>query len=171
MNKPIQRYSTLLIAVHWLTAVLVVISYLLSEGGRRVRLDPPQWHFFLGFAVLLLLVTRFIGRALGGAPPMEPGERRVELAAKAGHGLLYLLLIAVPVTGWVAVSKMGVVVSKAGITVPPIAAAVQGRIGLIGDVHQWLGNGILVIAGLHALAAIWHHVYLKDNTLRRMKPY
>lgn len=171
MNKATQRYSGLLIGVHWLTAVLVVVAYLLSEGGRRVRLDPPQWHFFLGFAVLLLLVPRFIGRALGGAPPMTAGDRRVQRAAKAGHGLLYLLLVAVTVTGWIAVSKMGVVVTKAGITVPPIAAAVAGRIGLVGDVHQWLGNGILIVAGLHAMAALWHQFFLKDNTLGRMNPF
>ena len=171
MRKAAQRYSTLLIAVHWLTAVLVVAAYLLSEGGRRVRLDPPQWHFFMGFAVLLLLLPRFIGRALGGAPPMAPGDARIALAAKAGHGLLYLLLIAVTVTGWIAVSRMGVVVTKFGITVPPIAAAVEGRIGLVGDVHQWLGNGILIVAGLHALAALWHQFFMKDNTLARMKPF
>jgi cytochrome b561 len=171
MSKPIQRYSALLITVHWLTAVLVLVAYLLSKGGRAVRLDPPQWHFFLGLAVLLLLIARVIGRALGGAPPMELGHRRVELAAKAGHALLYLLLIAVPVTGWIAVSKMGVVVSKAGITVPPIVAAVHGRIGLIYNVHHWLGNGILIFAGLHAMVAIWHHAFLKDNTLRRMNPF
>ena len=133
MNTPRTRYSTLLVAIHWLTAVLVLIAYLISEGGRRVRLDPPQWHFFLGFAVLLL--------------------------------------VAVPVTGWVAASMMGVVMTKAGITVPPIATAVEGRIGLIGDVHQWGGNAILVLAGLHAVAALWHHFFLKDATLRRMKPF
>jgi cytochrome b561 len=171
MSKPIQRYSALLIAVHWLTAVLVVIAYLLSKDGRGVRLDPPQWHFFLGLAVLLLLVTRVVGRALGGAPPMELGKRRVELAAKAGHALLYLLLIAVPVTGWIAVSRMGVAVRMAGITVPPITAAVHGRIGPIYNAHHWLGNGVLIIAGLHAVAAIWHHAFLKDNTLRRMRPF
>jgi len=171
MNKATQRYSTLLIGVHWLTALLVVAAYLLSEGGRRVRLDPPQWHFFLGFAVLLLLVPRFIGRALGGVPPMAPGDPRVARAAKAGHGLLYLLLIAVTVTGWIAVSRMGVVVTMGGITVPPIATAAPGKVGLIGDVHQWLGNGILIVAGLHALAALWHQFYLKDNTLGRMKPF
>jgi cytochrome b561 len=166
------RYSTLLAAIHWLTAVLVLIAYLISEGGRRVRLDPPQWHFFLGFAVLLLLVPRLLGRAMGGAPPLAAaGGARVVLAAKAGHALLYLLLVAVPLTGWIAASMMGVTMTLGGITVPPIVAAVQGKIGLIGDVHQWGGNAILILAGLHALAALWHQFYLKDNTLRRMKPF
>ena len=172
MSTPRTRYSTLLVAIHWLTAVLVLIAYLISEGGRRVRLDPPQWHFFLGFAVLLLVVPRLLARATGGAPPPETaGGAHAVLAAKVGHALLYLLLVAVPVTGWVAASMMGVVMTKAGITVPPIATAVEGRIGLIGDVHQWGGNAILVLAGLHAVAALWHHFFLKDATLKRMKPF
>lgn len=171
MQQARQRYSSLLAAVHWLTALCVVVAYLLSEGGRRVRLDPPQWHFFIGLAVLLLLVPRLIGRALGGAPPMVAGDRRMQLAAKAGHGLLYLLLVAVPVTGWLAVSKLGVPVSMGGINVPLFGQPVQGNPGLIGDLHQWGGNAILIIAGLHALAALWHQFYLKDGTLARMRPF
>jgi cytochrome b561 len=172
MNTPRTRYSTLLVAIHWLTALLVLIAYLTSEGGRRVRLDPPQWHFFLGFAVLLLVVPRLLGRAAGGAPPPgTAGGAHAMLAAKVGHALLYLLLVAVPVTGWIAASKFGVPMTLGGITVPPIATAMEGKIGIIGDMHGWGGNAILILAGLHALAALWHHFFLKDATLKRMKPF
>lgn len=171
MNESMKRYSTAMILIHWLTAVLVLIAYIVSEGGRHVRADPPMLHFAMGMAALLLVLPRFIARLLGGAPPMEDmGDKRIELAAKAGHLALYVLLVAVPVTGWYALSQMGIQARIFGFTLPSIAAEVQGK-SPMGDIHSLGGNLILIIAGLHAAAALWHHFIRKDNTLLRMRPF
>lgn len=91
-------------------------------------------------------------------------------AARIGHGLLYLLLIAVPLTGWYAASRLGVPISFFGLHLPAIAAPVQGRPGLIAEFHENAGTFILILAGLHALMAIWHQFVLRDGTLQRMSP-
>jgi len=172
MNVAFARYSRVMMALHWLTAVLVVAAYLLSEGGRQVRVHPPLLHFACGLAVLVLLVPRLIARALGGAPPLQQyGSRWLEVAARSSHALLYLLLLAVPILGWYVASRLGVPAWLFGITLPPLTAALPGPAGLLGQLHQIGGNAILILAGVHALAALWHHFGLRDHTLRRMSPF
>jgi len=82
--------------------------------------------------------------------------------------LLYLLLIGLPITGWYAASRMGMPVSFLGVELPAIASKVQGRPGLIAKLHENAGTFILILAGLHALMAVWHQFVLRDGTLQRM---
>lgn len=121
------RYSKTMVIIHWLTALLVVGAWLTAEGGREVAQDPPLLHFTLGLAVLALIVPRLILRLAGAAPEANAGRGWLATAGKAGHGLLYLLLIGLPITGWYAASRMGVPVSFLGIELPALTAAVQGR--------------------------------------------
>ncbi len=166
------RHPRPLIILHWLTALLVVAAYLLSEGGPRIRVDPPTWHFATGFLVLLLVIPRLALRATAKPlPPVQGSSPQAELAAKAMAGLLYLLLIAVPLGGWYAMSRLGLSFTVAGFTVPALAQHVQGPPGALAELHQVGGNALLVLAGLHALAGFWHHFRLKDDTLRRMSPH
>ncbi|HEX4024668.1 MAG TPA: cytochrome b [Steroidobacteraceae bacterium] len=172
MNVTFARYSRLMMALHWATAVLVVAAYLLSEGGPRVRTHPPLLHFACGLAVLLLLVPRLIARALGAVPPLPQYDSRwLTIAARASHTLLYLLLLAVPLMGWYVASRLGVPAWLFGLTLPPLTAAVAGPAGILAKLHQVGGNLILILAGVHALAALWHHFGLRDHTLRRMTPF
>src|SRR6185369_17431408 len=100
--------------------------WLTAEGGRQVRADPPLLHFTLGFGVLLLMFPRLIARWTGGAPRVEDQRRGwMELAARAGHWVLYGLLIAMPLTGWYAASRMGISVSFVGLALPPLTAPVE----------------------------------------------
>ena len=166
------RYSNTMIAIHWLTAALVVIAYLVSEGGRHVRANPPVLHFACGLAVLVLVFARLIARAAGGAPPpLASVGPTLARAAKLGHAALYLMLIAVPLTGWYAVSRLGVPIDLWGLRIPAIAAAVKGSIGPIGEIHQIGGNAILILAGLHAAVGVWHQFARRDHTLERMSPF
>ncbi|MGH8144226.1 MAG: cytochrome b [Steroidobacteraceae bacterium] len=172
MRITFTRYSRVMMALHWATAALVVAAYLLSEGGRHIRVHPPLLHFACGLAVLVLLVPRLIARALGGAPPLQQhGDRRWLLAARTVHVLLYLLLLAVPIIGWYVASQLGLPAWLFGITLPPLTAAVPGPAGILAQVHQVGGNLILILAGVHALAALWHHFGMRDSTLRRMVPF
>jgi cytochrome b561 len=166
------RYSKFMIALHWITAVLVVAAYLFSEDGEEVRAATPVLHFAFGLGVLLLVVPRLIVRAMSSVLPLEnTGGKWMTRAAKWGHGALYVLLIAVPVTGWYAASRLGAHISMLGFALPPIAVAVEGEPGLLAELHPLGGNLILVLAGLHAAMALWHHFVRHDNTLRRMSPF
>lgn len=172
MRNDKARYSNLMIAIHWLTAVLVVIAYLVSEPAHEEQTHPSLVHFLCGLAVLILVLPRVIARALSGAPAPLPGVAPLlARAAKLGHAALYLLLIAVPLTGWYAVSRLGIKIAAFGFTLPPLTAAVKGEIGPIGEVHQLGGNAILILAGLHAAMGLWHQFVRKDHTLERMNPF
>ena len=117
--------------------------------------------------MLALVLPRLVLRLMGGTQP-DHGSRLLAVATGAGHGLLYALLIALPVTGWYAASQMGVGVQVLGLDLPALAAPVQGRPGVIAEFHESAGSLILVLAGLHALMALWHQFVLRDGTLRRM---
>jgi len=171
MKATTTRYSRLMIALHWSTAIVVLLAYLLSEGGPGVRTDPPRWHFICGAAVFLLVIPRMVARALGTAPRLDNSIGKwPTLGAKLVHGTLYLLLIAVPLTGWYAMSRLGVTLRVFGYDLPSLTAPVKGWPGAVAEIHQWGGNTILVIAGLHAAVALWKHFVRHDNTLHRMSP-
>jgi cytochrome b561 len=165
-----RRYSIPMIVLHWTTAILILAAYFTGEGGRHVRLDPPTLHFLLGFVVLLLVLPRLIWRLFGGAPPAVSHGPLLDLGAKIGHAALYVLMIALPLTGWYAASRLGVTVNLLGWKLPSIAAPVQGAPGFIADLHETGGSLILILAGLHAAMALWHHFVLRDGTLTRMSP-
>lgn len=161
------RYSASMIVIHWLTALLVLGAWFTAEGGRKIAENPPLLHFSLGLAVLILVLPRLVLRVAGRTPEADT-QGWLAVAAKAGHGLLYLLLIGLPITGWYAASRMGVPVSFLGVELPAIASKVQGRPGLIAELHENAGTFILILAGLHAVMAVWHQFVLRDGTLQRM---
>jgi len=165
------RYSKLMIALHWITALLVIGAWFTSEGGRHVRESPSLLHFSLGLTVLILVLPRLIVRLAFGIPRVEDRQSPwLDLAAKIGHTVLYLFLIALPLSGWYAASRLGVEVSFFGIALPSLAAPVQGPPGALAELHETGGTVILWLAGLHALMALWHQLVLRDGTLRRMSP-
>jgi cytochrome b561 len=165
------HYSKGMIAIHWLTALLILGAWLTSEGGRHMAENPPMLHFSFGLTVLVLVLPRLLLRLAGGAPDAVEAGAWLMLAARIGHGVLYVFLIALPLSGWYAASRLGVPISFFGIHLPAIAEHVQGRPGLIADLHENGGTIILYLAGLHAIMAVWHQFVLRDGTLARMSPH
>lgn len=159
-----------MIALHWATAGLVLAAYVLSEGGPDLRSDPPRWHFITGLAVFALVIPRLLARWLHPQPPQLTGNALIDAGARWGHILLYALLAAVPLSGWYAMSRIGVSLSFLGFRLPVLTRSVADSAGVIGELHQIAGNAILILAGLHAAMALWHHFVRRDGTLRRMSP-
>lgn len=162
------RYSKNMVVIHWLTALLILGAWLTSTGGRYMVENPPLLHFSLGLAVLVLVLPRLLLRLVGGAPAEVRAGGWLAIAAKVGHAVLYLFLLALPLSGWYAASRLGVPVSFFGVQLPAIAERVQGAPGLIADLHENAGTIILYLAGLHAVIAVWHQFVLRDGTLQRM---
>ncbi|SHI55143.1 cytochrome b [Wenxinia saemankumensis] len=151
-----RSYSALQIALHWIVALLVLATWWLGEGmGRALhaRIESGgsgSWpvHVWLGLAVLVLVGVRLIVRLASGAPdPVESAGGAVALAAKASHWLLYALLLLVPLGGALA-----------------WFAGIEG----LAEVHPAAANALMLLALLHAAAALWHHYVRGDGTLRRM---
>jgi cytochrome b561 len=168
-----RRYSTLMIVLHWSTAIVVVVAYALSESGRHLRKDTAFLHFAFGLIVLMLTVARFGARAFGrSAPPLATVAPWLAWLGKAVHTLLYLLLIAVPLTGWYSASQMGMPAKLFTLTLPALTMpSSNGKPGAIGGLHQLGGNLILLLAGLHLAGVLWHQFIVKDGIFRRMSPY
>lgn len=171
-SAPLHRYPLAMMCLHWITVVVILVAYFLSEGTRGVLRHPSLLHFAFGLSVLVLVTARLAARALGAVPPLATQDRPLlALAAKLGHLTLYLLLIAVPLSGWYAASKLGVPAWFFGLVLPPMTHVVSRSAGLMGQFHQVGGNLILILAGLHAAIALWHQFVWRDGTLQRMVPY
>jgi cytochrome b561 len=181
--KPSTRYDALSQAFHWITAIAVVIAFVLGpEGfGRQMHdgLDPATrsdivWHESLGILVLVLTVTRLLWVAVRPAAPKFEMAGWMHLASKLTHLALWTLLLALPATALLALGGEGHPLTLLGGVrvdqMPLIAGSRLAELADWGDVHGFLGDAILVLAGLHAVAAIYHHVLLKDGVLKSMLP-
>lgn len=147
-------YSTAQIVLHWLTALCVVVAFVTHDAMEDIARATweaggspfPTPHTIAGFVVVFLVVARLILRARTGAPEPQ-GTGAAQAAAVWGHRLLYVLLLAVPVMGFL-----------------------TWIVGLrdLGDLHGLFGKAILLVALGHAVMALWHHYVKKDGTLTRM---
>ncbi|WP_374643400.1 cytochrome b [Tabrizicola sp.] len=152
--KTATGYSGAQIALHWLTAVLILAAWLTGDGAEEA-LDTIREggtagfvpHVAMGLAVLALVLARILMRLGRGAPaaPGAPGSLAV-LMADWGHRLIYLLMLAVPLAGG-AMYFLGI---------------------RLGDPHELGANLLMLVVLGHALMALYHQYVLKDGLLRRM---
>lgn len=168
------RYDGGEIALHWLTALLVVALFALAEiwgflphGAARKTLEGL--HVSLGCLLVVTVMARIVWRGVFGRRLPHPGT--VGLLARAGHGVLYLLLLTMIVTGPLKRWAAGHALNFFWLfSVPSPIAAVPAWYAPINVIHFWGAWAIIVVAGLHAAMALFHHYALKDGVLRRMIP-
>lgn len=173
------RYSGPLIALHWLTLLLLAVVYVLVElrgifpRGSDGRAAMMQWHFMLGLLVLALLPVRLALRRFGGpAPAIRPPLPLLQ-ARLAGlmHLALYAFLLAMPLLGWLTLSAKGRPVPFFGFGLPALLGADKGLGRSLQEIHETLGDAGYYLIGLHAAAALFHHYWTRDDSLRRMLPW
>lgn len=159
MKKNVKRWSILLKLLHWLMALL--LGYMLVRGYFK-------WHKAIGLVLLALAVLRVFAcmrvPSLGDDPE---GWRRV--AARMAHMLLYAFMLGIPVTGLLRSLYAGQSIGFYGLF--KIASFVEKDAALSLDfsrMHFFLVNAIWPLLALHAAAALYHHVVLGDDVLRRM---
>ncbi|TPI12987.1 cytochrome b [Mesorhizobium sp. B4-1-3] len=165
-------------AIHWAVFLLVIGLYGLTYVADVFpRADPGRafvWWLHISFGLLLfaLVVIRISLRLALGTPSLPLEMSKLErLAARIAHVLLYALLVAIPVLGIVLTWYRGDVLSFFGLfTIPAPVSADRATAGFIRELHSLCANLILILAGLHAVAALWHHYVWKDDVLKRMLP-
>jgi cytochrome b561 len=171
-----ERYTAVSQALHWLIALLAFALLAMGKLGE-VEADEPGslfgWHTALGLTVLVLMIIR-LGWRLTHSVPSLPATRppwQARIARGLHHGF-YALLIALPLSGWLLTSVEGDAVSWFGIFPVPSLPVPGGEAAedAIEEAHELLGNLLLVLAGLHVLAALKHHFMDRDDVLRRMLP-
>lgn len=175
---PSQAYSSSQKALHWILFVLVVGLYGLTYGGDFFpRGDPNRgavWWLHISFGLLLaaLVIVRVALRFVRGAPELPASMSVIEKrVARAGHLALYGLLIIIPILGILLTWFRGDALTFFGLfTIPDPFQPDRPTAGFIRELHGLAANGILILAGLHALAALWHYFVRKDDVLQRMLP-
>lgn len=139
--------------------------------GTDTREALKTWHFMLGLSVLIVVMLRLVVHLLGPVPRIEPDPPKWQmLFAKLIHFLLYVLMIGMPLAGWLLLSADGKPIPFFGLQLPPLVNASKSFAALIKEIHETGGTvGYFVIA-FHAAAALFHHYVVGDNTLGRMLP-
>lgn len=170
----LEKYTPLRVALHWLMALLLVAVYATIDlhemfpKGSDLRGALRTWHFTLGMTVLGLVVLRILAHWAQPAPPPLAGPAWQLTLARLVHAGLYLLMIAMPLAGWLAQSAAGKPVMFYGLELPMLIGLDKALSHQIKEVHEAMGTAGYFIIGLHALGALFHHHVLKDNTLRRI---
>lgn len=173
-----QDHGTVLIALHWITVVLVIAAFILGpEGGESsvysAAMDAQRnRHEFLGVLILVLTFIR-----LGWRVTREPAEEDPSLpdwmarAALAMRIVLYILLVVTPFTAIFGAWMTGHALTLGPLgEVRPLIAENRAVGEVLAGVHGWLGNAVVWLGGAHAAAALYHHFVLKDAVLLGMLP-
>ena len=168
------RYDAATIALHWTTAALVGTLWIIGQTidfwpRGPLRVDYRSVHILLGALLLCVILARLGWRASRGARVPAEGPRLAVLAAKAVHWALYALVGTTIALGLLTVFARGE--SLFGLlTLPSFAAGDRALARTLFDWHSLAADAVLILAGLHAAAALGHHYLLRDRTLRRMLP-
>ncbi|TYQ07131.1 UNVERIFIED_ORG: cytochrome b561 [Zoogloea ramigera] len=174
-----QRYTKTAMLLHWLIAVMIIAAFFLGltmvaiPGFSPTKLKYFSWHKWIGVTVLALVAIRLLWRlshkppaALASIPPLQ------HKLAEGMHYLLYFLMFAAPISGYLYGSAAGVpVVYLKLVQLPMIIAPDPELKALLKTVHYVL---VMTMAGAvvaHALAALKHHFFDRDTTLKRMLPF
>ncbi|MBV9695621.1 MAG: cytochrome b [Gammaproteobacteria bacterium] len=177
LRNTLWRWGAVSQTLHWLIVALIVTQVTLASmaddlpvGPRKIKLLAT--HKSIGITILALVCVRLLWRWSNPTPPLPDNLRPYErTAARATHGLLYALLFAMPLSGWMMSSARGFPVSYFGFfTLPDLVPKSRPLYEALLTTHGVLAVILIAVAALHALAALRHHFWLKDDVLRRMLP-
>ena len=173
----IARYTRTAILMHWLVALGLAATFALGLYMADLPLSPNKlklysWHKWAGVTLLALIVIRLAWRMMNPPPAlpdsMTPLEKR---AARAGHWLLYALMLMVPVSGWLMSSAQGFSVVWFGIVPLPDLVPKNKELGeLLKALHAISNYSMLVAVAGHIVVALIHQFVRKDGILLRMLP-
>lgn len=177
LTNNMDRYGSLSIGLHWLMFLLILAVYACIELREFFPKDSDPrnalklWHFMLGLSVFALVWIRLIMHLTQVTPRIEPQPgAKQELVAKLVHLALYVLMIGMPISGWIILSAAGKPVPFFGLSLPSLVAENEELAKSIKEIHEVIGTTGYFLIGLHAIAALYHHYIARDNTLSRMLP-
>lgn len=178
MNPGPESYSRTAIGLHWAIAALVITNLAFGLYTVDMPLSPQKlrnfsWHKWIGVTVFLLGSARLLWRLWHPPPPLPvamPAWERV--LARASHGLLYFLVLAAPLSGWLFSSASGFqTVYLGSIPIPDLLDKDRALAEVLKPVHRWINYTMATLVALHAAAAVKHHVVDRDQVLARMLPF
>ncbi len=170
------RFGLVSVVLHWLVALAVFglfgLGYYMVDLGYY---DPwyrkgPDIHRSIGILLFMVMLGRLAWRWGNRTPaPLATHKRWEVLTAHATHGLLYLLIFVAMVSGYLISTADGSAIDVFGwFRVPSVTGQIKGLEDSAGAVHYWSTWALVLLAVTHALAALKHHIFDRDQTLRRM---
>lgn len=176
MPNPI-RYTRIAQSVHWLMAILILgcfaVGLVMTDWPFSPRkLQVYSWHKWAGVTVFVLLWVRLAWRVTHRPPPAPTSMSALQVRAANGvHHLLYVLMLAVPLTGWLMSSAKGFPTVWFGVVpLPDLLGKSDSAAEWLENAHALLAWAIVLLAAGHAAAALKHHFIDRDDVLRRMLP-
>jgi len=168
------RYGSLAIGLHWLMLLVFIGVYAsielreLYEKGSDPREALKSWHFALGMLAFALVWLRIAARFSGPTPAIQPAPApSQQLAAKLLHLALYVLMIGMPLSGWLLLSAAG---KPIPFDLPTLLEANKELASQLKELHEVIGTTGYFLIGAHVLAALYHHLVVRDDTLTRILP-
>ncbi|MBW5429117.1 cytochrome b [Vibrio cholerae] len=173
-NSDSQHYNLVTRSIHWISALVVIgmfavgtwmmdLSYY-SEWYRTA----PHWHKSVGLLLAGLTLFRLIWKALSSSPKIEGALWEI-VAAKSAHHLMYVGLFVLFVSGYLISTEDGRGIEVFNwFTVSGAGALFENQADIAGNIHFYTAWGLIILAGLHAVAALKHHFINRNNTLRKM---
>jgi cytochrome b561 len=177
MNVHDTSYTGTAKTLHWLMALMLLGLLIVGFYMHDLPLSPQKlqiysWHKWAGVSVFLLVWVRLAWRVTHRPPALPDSMPFVmRLMAHVGHGSLYLLMLAIPLSGWLMSSAKGFQTVWFGVLpIPDLVGKDRALGATLQAVHQTLNYLLIVVVAGHVLAALKHHWIDKDNILRRMLP-
>jgi cytochrome b561 len=177
MRNSTERYGSLSIGLHWVMLLLLITVYACIDlrgyfpKGSGPREALKTWHFMLGLSVFVLAWLRLGLNITSLTPRIEPNPPRWQvLSARFMHVALYVLMLGMPLFGWFLLSASGKTIPFFGLELPALVAKNKDLADFLKEIHETGGTIGYFLIGLHATAALFHHYFVKDNTLRRILP-
>lgn len=175
---PVQaaRYDRFSVFLHWLMAALILGQIALGlwmiglpKDGSGLRASWFNVHKSSGMVLGLLIVLRLAWALLRPRVAALPQARHLQLAARGAHGLLYALMLVMPLSGFFGSVFSGYPIRFFGIQLPKIAGRWDAAKELLSGVHQVSAVALILLIALHVLAFLYHQFVMKDALLQRMR--
>jgi cytochrome b561 len=170
-------YTSTAKALHWLIVLLLIAQFVFAWTMPHIGRNTPVTtliglHFSFGVVIIAAAILRLLWRLAHVEPPPVEGVPPWQTAsARIVHWLLYVLIFAVPILGWINASWRGMPVALFGVPLPQLVPTRAAGWAWTGDVHALVANyAMLGLVGLHVAAALYHHFIRRDRVLQRMLP-
>jgi cytochrome b561 len=183
----VTRYDSVAIVLHWAIALLILGDFALAQSFARFSPGDALYftwaydlHMAVGLCVVLLSMTRVTWRLTHRRPPLPEMAISLRVLARVSHALLYVFMLAVPLSGWLVLSLRHQATSVFGLfrwawPLPVIVTMSHPNRVTLHDAllpaHIWMSYAGMCLVGMHVLAALYHHLARRDDVLRRMLPW
>jgi cytochrome b561 len=173
-----RSWGSLSKALHWIIVLLIINQWVIGMRADALplgvaKLQALAWHKSFGITILALAVVRLVWRWMNPVPDLSAETRPWErVLAKISHVLLYGLIFALPLTGWLMSSAKNYPVSWFGLVqLPDLVAPSEALFQQMRSLHHTLFAVLVAVAALHIAGALKHHFIDRNDVLKRMLPF